>query len=306
VHLAHSLNHHPEIVAMTEPRIDTHERAFPPNCKNCSPAFSFLQCHLIIYQAVRFCSGNLRRSTLLFVLIPVIAISYFGTLALAILLFPESYDWRYRVISSLISPRYNPAFHWIPSFGIALAGLSMIPFAGYIRRHLQPAAPLTAGLGGGAFAAGTVALVLAGFIVSPHLHGPAGGLRIHEMLGRTAALGIGLGMVLFCWCLLKGQFLAPAEKRLYPLTLLGSWTLLALPPVVGLGLSEGLLLMARTQSIWSRAIYSGFRNSLAWHLGFWEWVGSAAVFLFLLSSALLLPERGDYVENDAAYTAARR
>jgi hypothetical protein len=254
--------------------------------------------HLMVYQAVRFCSGNLRRSTLLFVLIPLIAISYFGALALAILLFPETYDWRYRVISSLISPRYNPAFHWIPSVGIALAGLSMIPFAGYIRRHLRLAAPRMAGLGSGAFAAGAVALILAGFIVSPHLPGPARGLRIHEMLGRTAALGIGMGMVLFCWCSLKGQCLAPAGRRLYPRKLLVAWTLLTLPPVLGLGLSEGLLLMARTQPSWSHAIYSGFRNSMAWHLGFWEWIGSAAVFLFLLSSALLLPE--------ATYASARR
>ncbi|MBV8899526.1 MAG: hypothetical protein JOY92_05370 [Verrucomicrobia bacterium] len=259
----------------------------------------------MVDQAVRFCSGNLRRSTFLFVLIPLIAIFYFGTLALAICLFPEAYDWRYRVISSLISPRYNPAFHWIPSFGIALAGLLMIPFGGYIRRHLGLAAPRMAHLGGGAFAAGAVALSLTAFVVSPHLHGPAGGLRMHEMLGRTAALGIGLGMVLFSWCLLKGRCLAPAEERLYPLKLLVLWTLLTLPPVLGLGSSEGLLLMARAQSSWSHAIYSGFRNSVVWHLGFWEWIGSAAVFLFLLSSALLLPERGDHVEN-ATYASARK
>ncbi len=29
---------------------------------------------------------------------------------------------------------------------------------------------------------------------------------------------------------------------------------------------------------------------LMWHLGFWEWIGSGPVFLFLLSSALLLPQ----------------
>jgi hypothetical protein len=27
-----------------------------------------------------------------------------------------------------------------------------------------------------------------------------------------------------------------------------------------------------------------------WHLGFWEWIGSGAVFLFLLSAALFLPD----------------
>jgi hypothetical protein len=246
----------------------------------------------MVNQAFQFCSGHLRRSTLLYVLIPLIAASYFGTLALAIVLFPESYDWRYRVISNLISPRHNPAFHWIPSCGIALAGLLMIPFAGYIQRRLQWAAPRTASLGAGSFAMGVTALILAGLIVLPHPHGPARVPSVHEMLGRTAALGLGLGMVLFCWCLLKGHHLAPAGKRLYPRGLLVWWTLLTGPPLLGMALSEGLRLMARTPWPGSHAIYAGLRDSVAWHLGFWEWIGSAAVFLFLISSALLLPEQG--------------
>jgi hypothetical protein len=170
----------------------------------------------------------------------------------------------------------------------------MIPFAGYLQRHLRWAAPRTASLGAGAFAAGVMALILAGLVVSsPRLHGPARLPRLHEMLGRTAGLGIGLGMVLFCWGALKAHGLAPAGKRWYPRKLLVPWTLLTLPPLLGMALSEGLLLRARTPWPWSHAIYSGVRNSLAWHLGFWEWIGSAAVFLFLVSSALFVPEQGN-------------
>jgi hypothetical protein len=46
-------------------------------------------------------------------------------------------DWRYRMISDLISPRNNPEFHWIPSLGITIAGLLLIPFIGYIHRRLH-------------------------------------------------------------------------------------------------------------------------------------------------------------------------
>jgi len=42
---------------------------------------------------------------------------------------------------------------------------------------------------------------------------------------------------------------------------------------------------------WSYQIDLVLKNALFWHLAFWEWIGSAAVFLFLLSSALFLPEQ---------------
>jgi hypothetical protein len=79
---------------------------------------------------LKFVSGNLERRTLLFILVPLIFLAYFGTLILACFGFSGTYDWRYRVISSLISPWNNPALHWIPSAGIAGTGLLMIPFAG--------------------------------------------------------------------------------------------------------------------------------------------------------------------------------
>ena len=86
---------------------------------------------------LNFFSSNLTRRTLLFVLIPLIFLSYFGSLASAIFLSPMAYDWRYSVISHLISPRNNPKFHAVASFGIAITGLLIIPFAGYINRRLR-------------------------------------------------------------------------------------------------------------------------------------------------------------------------
>src|SRR6202007_518366 len=82
-----------------------------------------------------FFTGNMRRKTLLFVVVPLIFVSYFGTLAFAIFRFPEAYDWRQSVISHLISPRNNPEFHSVPSFGMAITGLLMIPFPEYYNRR---------------------------------------------------------------------------------------------------------------------------------------------------------------------------
>ena len=44
-------------------------------------------------------------------------------------MFPDNYDWRYRVISSLLSPRDNPRHYWLAASGLALTGVLMLLFA---------------------------------------------------------------------------------------------------------------------------------------------------------------------------------
>jgi hypothetical protein len=222
------------------------------------------------------------------VLIPLIFLSYFGSLASAIFLSPIAYDWRYSVISHLISPRNNPKFHTVASLGIAITGLLIIPFAGYINRRLRVASRLGANIGTVAFASGAIWLILTGLIVSQSHDGTSGLPRLHEMCARTAAFGIGTGLVAFCLCALKGYFIHVKGKKVYQRRLLLSWILLTLGPILGVTFSE--LRIVRAHLLWSYHI-DQLKNSLFWHLAFWEWIGSAAVFLFLLSSAFFLPEQ---------------
>jgi hypothetical protein len=238
---------------------------------------------------LKFVSGDLERKTLLFVLVPLIFLAYFGTLIFACFWFPGTYDWRYRVISSLISPWNNPALHWIPSAGIAGAGLLMIPFAGYVQRRVRVASRLGANIGAFAFGSGVIWLILAALIVSQHHHAKSVLPRLHEMCGRTSALGLGTGMIVFCSCAIKGYFMPFIGNKAFNLQLLVCWILTTLPAIV-VALSECLLLATYTHFTWSAAVYHALKNSVAWHLAFWEWVGSAAVFLFLFSSALFLPK----------------
>jgi len=232
----------------------------------------------------------LTRRTLLFVLIPLIFVSYFGILAAAIFLSPIAYDWRYSVISHLISPRNNPEFHAVPSLGIPITGLLIIPFSGYINRRLRVVSRLGADIGTVAFANGAIWLTLAGLIVSQGRDRSSSVPRLHEMCARTAAFGLGAGMVVFCLYALKG-YLAPATgKKLYQRRLLISWILLTLGPILGLAFSEGLSRLMQAHPVWSYPVEQ-WKTSLFWHLAFWEWIGSASVFLFLLSSALFLPEQ---------------
>ena len=219
-----------------------------------------------------FLSGDLTKRTLLFALIPLMFVSYFGALGLAVLLFPGTYDWCDRSISTLLYPRNNPEFHFIASIGIAIAGLLMIPFAGYINRRLRIVSPVAANAGTIAFAGGVICLILAGLIVSHPLYGRSSVPRLHSILARTAALGIGVGMVVFDGCAVRGYFNPAIGKKLYRPTLLVLWSLATLPAILTVVL--GLVIQTRVL-----------------HLGFWEWIGSAASFLFLVCSVWLLPER---------------
>src|SRR5213592_4523706 len=94
-----------------------------------------------------------RKSTLA-VLLGLIFLSFFGTLAASAWMFPQNYDWRYRVISNLLSPRDNLSHYWLPACGIILAAMLMLPFAGYLQRNLEIASPRATRVSAGAFIAG--------------------------------------------------------------------------------------------------------------------------------------------------------
>src|SRR3954469_8021256 len=95
----------------------------------------------------------------LIVLLDLILISFFGTLAVTASMFPTGYDWRYRVISNLLSPRDNPQHYWLAAAGVIVTGLLMLPFAGHLRRGLETVSRRGAWISGAAFLAGSIALI---------------------------------------------------------------------------------------------------------------------------------------------------
>jgi hypothetical protein len=74
----------------------------------------------------------------------------------------------------------------------------LLIFAGYIHRRLRDASRLAAKIGSFAFGTGVLLLILTAFIVSPS-HPKISILpRFHEICARTAAVGIGAGLLFFC------------------------------------------------------------------------------------------------------------
>jgi hypothetical protein len=219
-------------------------------------------------------------------LLALIFLAFFGTLALSAWMFPQHYDWRYRVISNLLSPRDNPSYYWLPARGIILAAALMLPFAVYLHRNLAIASPHGARVSAGAFIAGIIALICACLAVPQHAHDALGIRRLHELIARSAAGFIGIGMLAASWCEWKRS-----RQTLLQAPLFWVWSSVTLVPLAGIFASESLLLVTRLKPAWAGPIRSGLRGSVFWHLGFWEWSGSAAVFVFFCAALFLTPQQ---------------
>jgi hypothetical protein len=229
--------------------------------------------------------GNLTKRVLLSVWLPLIALSYFGTLTIAARWSPQAYDWRRKAISKLLYPGYDPKFHLVASLGVAVTGLLMLPFADYIRRRLRTVAPRMVDAGTFSLGVGAIGLILAGLVISHPLHGTSAFPRLHEMLARMAALALGAGMIVLWACAVKGHHSSSTRNSEWR-WLLVSWSIVTLP-----ALSVVVLRVAAGAHLdWSNPLYQKLENRALWPLGLWEWLGSAGVFLFLLSAALFLPE----------------
>lgn len=246
---------------------------------------------MIRNRIVEFFSGRVPRGILLSALIPLIFICYFGTITFVALVLPESYDWRSSVISNLLSPRHSPQFHWVASLGLSLTGFLAIPFGGYIRDRLRPACNVGANIGMTAFITGFVTLILAATIVTRRSDPVIGKFGIHEIFARTSALALGIGIVCFCSCVLRGFFAFRAYRKLYNRGLTFTWSMLTFLPLLAALICAFCAFLPCIGIPWLLPIYELLRRSPLWKLAFWEWIGSVAVFLFLVSAALLLPEQ---------------
>ena len=233
-----------------------------------------------------YLAGKITRRTLLGAVLPCLFASYFGMLVLAVVLFPHRYDWRVLSISQLLYPRQNPGFYPIAASGVAVSGMLIVPFAGYLQRRFRLAAPIGATFGAVCVAGGAVGLTLAALISSHPMGGESAVPRLHAILAKVAAIGIGVGLLMFAGCGVKGHFKLSGGRQLYPRGLLLVWSLTLLPALLVL---MGWLAL-RTRPQWLEPIKQLLAGTAVWHVGFWEWIGSGIVWVILAGSVWLLPE----------------
>jgi hypothetical protein len=185
-------------------------------------------------------------------------------------------------ISQLLYPRVNPQFHFIPAMGIGMSGVLLLPFAGYVKRRLGADSPVVRA-GAAFFAGGAICVILASLITSHPLHGRATVPKLHEVLGRAAGIGLVLGILMFefyaLWrCRRSGGDLSSRRLVFW-------WSWITGPAIFLLMVRLTIAVHFHVLEPFTRSL----KQSIAWHLGFWEWIGSGAVIMFLIVSAWLLP-----------------
>jgi hypothetical protein len=242
---------------------------------------------MMLPKVLSFVRGDLSRKTMLFVVLPLILISHYGVLGLAIWLYPEPYDWRYISISRLLYPRNNPTFYYVASISVVVSGVLMIPFAGYIRRRLRGASPVSGTVGAALYFVGCICLIPAGLIASHPAHGTSSLPKLHEMLARVSVIGIALGILVFNACATRAYFHRADGNAPHRRSLIVSWNLFTLPALL-ITLAWLVIRVLLKRGPTRHAI----ATSPFWHLGFWEWIGSVAIIGFLMCAVLFLPERG--------------
>jgi hypothetical protein len=217
--------------------------------------------------------------------------SYFGSLWVGSLHFPHPYDWRRNVISNLLSPRDNPGWYWLPSAGIAVAGLCMLPLAAWIESELGDAGTgLARRVRRPAFLVGIGCLILSALVAPQHAQRVMGMRHAHEALARTSAAALCVGML--CACGSAGLGNETDEKRRKRLRALRAmWWAITLVPIAAATGSGVVAALGYLQP--GTGLAGFFRGTMFWHLAFWEWLGSAAVFLFFASSVVMLGRKDE-------------
>jgi hypothetical protein len=162
--------------------------------------------------------------------------------------------------------------------------------ARYFEQRLSPIAKRLAATGRWFLTVAISLLICAAIVVPQHVKPIFGLTRLHEGLARTSAMFFGVAMLCFCACAWKDRRSENVrlDRRLLPL-----WCCLTILPISGILLSEALLFVAQKSATWGPRVKETMRHSVFWHLGFWEWAGSTAVFLFLALAVWLLPEHGE-------------
>jgi amino acid transporter len=93
-------------------------------------------------------------------------------------------------------------------------------------------------------------------------------------------------MLVFYFAGLRG-LAVPSNETSNRRRLFLAWSLIVIPAL----LIVVLRVIAGAHFDWQSPIYRTIESRSLWHLGFWEWIISAAVFMSLLSAVLFLPEK---------------
>ncbi|MBN2154347.1 MAG: hypothetical protein JW839_23025 [Candidatus Lokiarchaeota archaeon] len=247
----------------------------------------------------KFFNGTFSRNTMLTRLVPLILAVMLVTLFIAALMFPTAYDWRYLVISALLSTEDNPFWNAFPALGMTVGGVLMIGFLGYYQKRLGKICRGTAGVGTAFVLVAIIGLIGVGTVgqageLIPEFHAileDAGLEKLHEYLAALGFLGVVFAAIFYSCPVLKDRF--QGAKQFNMRTFLAG----LVPILVGVaGLALSSLFNALVD--WPEAMGNPANPAIedagkypAWiSFAFWEWILFVGVVVYIVLLAVLVPE----------------
>jgi hypothetical protein len=210
-----------------------------------------------------------------------LALAFFGSLLLAATLYPPGYNWRHTVMSSLASPRENPAAFQIAAYGMAASGVLLSLLGFFIHGSLRAYAPKWTAWACFFFVLGGVLLTISALITPGH-HSLFGLAKAHAKMAQAAGVGFGLAMALNLPAILR----LPARH---------AWVRTATIVLVALPMTSYLLcriFLPIIEDDVSPSAQLAIQHSVLGSLAFWEWVGSVSVYLFAALLVLNIERTG--------------
>jgi len=234
----------------------------------------------------RFFRGMLAKHTLLTRNLPIAIIVLLITTLISNLVFPTAYDWRYMVISALTNAEDNPAGYWILSSAMTLAGILLIPFPGYLQKHLGKICRFTAGIGSFFFVLGVIALILTGILYE----GSGIPSRTHENLAAVAFAGLVFGCFFYGFPMMKDRIAKYGGKRQFNFRLFIIGALCLWFAFLGMALSALYVAVVPNNWGWVDIDWIEKGAPVLASFALWEWILYFMLLFYLVLLIEMIPE----------------
>ncbi len=199
--------------------------------------------------------------------------------------YPGNYDWRYQVVSDLISPKRNPdGYRWL-GLALVLCFSFLFPLCNTLRSRLNSQSRVLARLSFESLRCGMVASIAIGvertFLDGLSAFFPKG----HEAIALVAFAGLCIGILGFWWLLVNERLKDKKQSTLFLFLLFAIST----APFIGIAFSQAYLYVVPNSLGWVAPHWAEWGVPVYLSFAFWEWLCAGALFTYLFGLIWWLP-----------------
>jgi hypothetical protein len=199
--------------------------------------------------------------------------------------FPTQFDWRYQVVSSVISDVDNPNGNHFLCIGLGVVSAMLFPLGRYLALRLSISGPKLAAIASHTFRMGVVTTGLVALErglfhdLSRELH------KAHEYLALIAFAGLFTSVTCFWYLALRSYF----SSSKWPAFSQVGFFFATAAPLLGAALSQAYLYFVPNQLGWVGPHWATLGVPVYLSLAFWEWIATVAVFTYLYILLIAVP-----------------